>query len=224
MMGKREYRRVVGLIVGLSVSACQPSSPPEEATAPADASPSSPAMATSPPPSAANKSHSKDGNRDVSALKQSQGQGIAVSGQTCEAIAYVGTVNAAAVTLHQEPSHAAAVVATIATQEPTVVAVAGAQPPWLYVTPADQGGLATPGWIQGSRLAIQVRSVGSTSGTVPLYGTPGAVADPIGAIATGTEVAIWGCAGPWLQVQQPGGSPGWLAPEHQCSNPLSHCP
>jgi SH3-like domain-containing protein len=177
-------------------------------------------------PSTTHKGHSKDGDRDVSALKQSQGQTIAVAEQTCEGTAYVGPVDAAAVTLRREPSHEAAVVATVSAQEPTVVTVAGAQSPWLYVTPGPEapGGLAAPGWIQGSRLAIQVRSADGSDLPVPLYETPTADAAPIGEIATGTEVPLWDCVGAWLQVQSPGDAPGWLAPQHQCSNPLSTCP
>ncbi|MDA0866800.1 MAG: SH3 domain-containing protein [Cyanobacteria bacterium] len=206
----------------LTVTACQPPVAPGATSALSPSTEASTAMDTSPQATnPANKSHVKEGNRDVSALKSSITQ-FATPQRTCTATAYIGNVHAAAVTLRQGPSNDTPVVGTVSAQEPAVVTVLGEKAPWLYITP----GPGESGWIHSSLLAIQVRSAETSrpDGAVFLYTVPDASATAISEVAPGTEVPISGCSGSWLQVHPPGHQPAWLAPEHQCSNPLSACP
>jgi uncharacterized protein YgiM (DUF1202 family) len=213
-MGTTGYLRGLMAVV-LAISACQSASAPE----PQSESVPATAMDTQPEPaSPANKSHNnKHSNRDVSALKRQP----ALS-QNCTATAYVGTVNAA--TVRQGPSNDAPVIGAIAPQESVVVT--GQNAAWLSVTPGPEAAGELAGWVQSDRLAIQVYGADPSGpdGTVPLYAAPDPAAATPSGVVTGTEVSLLGCSGGWLQVQDSESQPGWLAPEHQCSNPLSACP
>lgn len=227
-MGRTSYLRGLMAALMLGMSACQSASAPD----PQPASPAAPVPSTAmdkqpDPASASHKSHNQGSKKDVSALKHQLDQSLAVPQNTCTATAYVGKVNAAAVTVHQGPSNDAPVIGTIPTQEPVVVTVTGENAPWLSVTlgPESQGELAEPGWVQSARLAIQVHSPDPRpDGTAPLYAAPETSAAKRAEVVTGTEVLLLGCSGGWLKVQDLDNQSGWLAPEHQCSHPVSTCP
>ncbi|MGD1906208.1 MAG: SH3 domain-containing protein [Leptolyngbyaceae cyanobacterium] len=228
-MGTAAFRRALTITGILLLWACQPATEPEQAESPPSLSTaidqSSEALANNPQK---NTSHQKGMDQDVSALKRSPNQSsIEVSEQACSATAYTGNV-AAGITIRQEPSRDAPTIGTLSTQEPSLVTVAGAQSDWLYITqdPDNPGDSFEPGWIQGNLLATQVRSTDTSrpDGTAPLQVAPGLAAAPLAEVVTGTEVAVIGCTGDWLKVQVPDTEAGWLAPEHQCSNPFSTCP
>lgn len=226
-MGIIGYLRGFMVLGVLSALSCQPFSLSETAP-PSSTSETSPTLGKHPAePSTLNKSHVKEGNRDVSALKPIPGLQ-----RGCTATAYLGgsggNGNGAAATIRQGPGVDATVVATVPQAEPVVVTVMGETAPWLYIAPGPETGDRLPesGWVRSALLAIQVRSdtPNRADSTVPLYATPEGSGVPIAEVVTGIEVPVLGCAGPWLQVQSPGQQPAWLAPEHQCSNPFSPCP
>ncbi|MBF2036551.1 MAG: SH3 domain-containing protein [Leptolyngbyaceae cyanobacterium T60_A2020_046] len=143
--------------------------------------------------------------------------------QPCLAKAYV-TDAEGEIALHHGPGPEFSTVGMLP-EAPVEVVILGQEAGWLRISGAARSpghALTETGWVEAPTLRLKTRDSEATVGQVPLY----TAADRTSAIAAtlpqDTEVTLVGCQAEWLQVQTDG-TTGWLAFEHQCSNPNGTC-
>jgi uncharacterized protein YgiM (DUF1202 family) len=99
--------------------------------------------------------------------------------------------------------------------------VIGATGSWLLINNAEtlsgKNTFSNKGWVFASMLGT------STRGDSKLYAKASAKSKSVATVPTESEVTILGCAGGWAKVKY-GSKQGWLAPDHQCGNPVTTCP
>jgi uncharacterized protein YgiM (DUF1202 family) len=106
-------------------------------------------------------------------------------------------------------------------EDGVMLEVVGATGGWLLIDNAETlSGAETfsgQGWVFAPMLGT------STRGKSKLYSQANTKSKAVATVPTEAEVVIVGCSGDWAKVKY-GGKQGWLAPDHQCGNPVTTCP
>lgn len=142
----------------------------------------------------------------------------------CDFMAATGDARYTATNVRAAPSSSAKVVMAIESAAPYEVHVTGRQGDWYRVdriADAEQDRILFRGtaWIHRSQLVLSV-----AGGDHRLYAGP-AKRSPVVMRLTpdGNRIDVIGCKGRWVKAIVDEEATGWLAPEAQCSNPMTTC-
>lgn len=142
----------------------------------------------------------------------------------CDFMAATGDAQYTATNVRAAPSSSAKVVMTIDSTAPFEVHVTGRQGQWYRVdriVDAEQDKQLFSGmaWIHRSQLVLSV-----AGGDHRLYSAPSkASARVMRLIPDGNAIDIIDCKGPWVKAIIDKNATGWMAPDAQCSNPMTTC-
>ena len=144
----------------------------------------------------------------------------------CDVDAYVVDPDPKGLNVRDAPGVGGKVVATIPLDEEgtTVHIIASDANGWVQIDRAEtiMGAVVfdkKKGWVSGNMLGIATR--GYDGKGVRLYARPHA-RKATGKLPSEAEVRVAGCEGDWMRVKHKSAS-GWLAPEDQCSSPVTTC-
>lgn len=147
----------------------------------------------------------------------------AVAGQ-CDFMAATGDAQYTATNVRAAASSSAKVVMAIESAAPYKVHVVGRQGPWYRVdriidAERDTTLFSRTAWIHRSQLVLSV-----AGGDHRLYSAPSkASARAMRLTPDGNAIDIVDCKGPWVKAIVDKKATGWLAPDAQCSNPMTTC-
>jgi SH3-like domain-containing protein len=142
--------------------------------------------------------------------------------------AFVADTDPAGLNVRSGPGSNYDVVATLPTNEPVEVAIAGTAQGWFLINEAyskSQPELEQLGWVYAPLLGVTTTSLNINDPDAPaaLYAAPDGNSSVVTEVPKFTEVTLLSCSGNWLEVQT-ADTTGWLAVGDQCSNPVSTCP
>ena len=144
--------------------------------------------------------------------------------QRCDFTAATGDAQYSATNVRAAPSSAAKVLMTIESAAPYEVHVTGREGQWYRVdrvVDAEQDTRLFEGtaWIHRSQLVLSV-----AGGDHRLYSSPSkSSARVMRLIPDGNHIDIIDCKGPWVKAIVDKSATGWMAPDAQCSNPMTTC-
>lgn len=142
----------------------------------------------------------------------------------CDFMAATGDEKYTATNVRVSPFATAKVVMTLEATAPVEVHVTGRQGNWYHVDriiDAEQdkqlfGGTA---WIHRSQLVLSV-----AGGSHRLYSGPSRKSATVMRLTPdGNFIDIVDCKGPWVKAIVDKSATGWMAPDAQCSNPMTTC-
>ena len=141
----------------------------------------------------------------------------------CDIKAYQGNRVSDGVNVRAAPSTQARVVRNLRPEGTSVFDITGYNAGWFRISGAveaesDSRIFAGDGWVHHSQLGLRAAHYNPR-----LFAGPNAQSRVLANLGgQEPEVALLGCTGDWAQVRA-GNRIGWLAPDGQCSNPLTTC-
>jgi len=187
--------------------------------------PSQNSTATSPPktaqtPQPSVKSKAKPSGKPVATLPNSP----ANVQQTCQISAYVVDKDPKGLNVRSGPGNSYKIIGNLPTNTAGVIVdLKASQGHWVQLTKAEspekvefQG----TGWVYSQLLGTSTRGYGS--GGVSVYTSANPQSSAVGRIPAATSVKLLGCDRSWAFVEYEK-IRGWIAPDDQCSNPLTTC-
>lgn len=144
--------------------------------------------------------------------------------QQCDFMAATGDAQYSATNVRAAPSASAKVVMTVDSTAPYEVHVTGRQGNWYRVdriVDAEQDKVLFRGsaWIHRSQIVLSV-----AGGEHRLYSLPDRKSAVVMRLTPdGNLIDVVGCKGRWVKAIIDKQAAGWLAPDAQCSNPMTTC-
>ena len=142
----------------------------------------------------------------------------------CDFMAATGDAQYTATNVRAAPASTAKVVMTLEATAPVEVHVTGRRGDWYHVDriiDAEQDKKLFEGaaWIHRSQLVLSV-----AGGSHRLYARPSRKAATVmRLVPDGNRIDIIDCKGPWVKAIVDKSATGWMAPDAQCSNPMTTC-
>ena len=142
----------------------------------------------------------------------------------CDFMAATGDEQYTATNVRASPASTARVVMTLEATAPVEVHVTGRQGDWYRVDriiDAEQDKQLFKGtaWIHRSQLVLSV-----AGGSHRLYARPSRKAATVmRLVPDGNLIDIIDCKGRWVKAIVDKSAAGWMAPDAQCSNPMTTC-
>lgn len=189
--------------------------------------PSQNSTATSPPtttqtpqPSAKSNAKPKPSGKPVATLQNSPTN----AQQTCEISAYVIDKDSKGLNVRSGPGSSYKIMGNLPTNTAgVIVELTAFLGDWVQLTKAqspEKVEFQGTGWVYAQLLGTSTRGYGS--GGVSVYASANPQSDTVGRIPAATSVKLLGCARSWAFVEYEK-IKGWIAPDDQCSNPLTTC-
>ena len=145
-------------------------------------------------------------------------------GAQCDFTAATGDAKYTATNVRSAPSSTAKVLMKIESVAPVEVHVIGREGAWYRldrILDAEQDRLLFAGtaWIHRSQLVLSV-----AGGDHRLYTRPNKASPRVMRLTPdGNRLDVVGCRGRWVEVVVDRKTRGWMAPDAQCSNPMTTC-
>ena len=142
----------------------------------------------------------------------------------CDFTAATGDAKYTATNVRAAPSSSAKVLMTIDSAAPVEVHVIGREGNWYRVDRIDDAEQDKPlhrgaAWVHASQLVLSV-----AGGDHRLYARPTKASGQLMRLTPdGNALDIHDCQGRWVKVLVDGKTVGWMAPDAQCSNPMTTC-
>ncbi|MGD2135979.1 MAG: ankyrin repeat domain-containing protein [Gemmatimonadales bacterium] len=143
----------------------------------------------------------------------------------CNAWAYENDPDPAGLNVRAEPTSSSSIVFVIPGDVETQnrVRVTDHREGWMRISTVEIGvphneRKPLDGWVWGRLLAVDPRGIDP----VALHVEPRRDAEIVA--RADRQLSLAGCSGQWLEVRNPAGRRGWLAPEDQCANAVTTCP
>ena len=142
----------------------------------------------------------------------------------CDFMAATGDSQYTATNVRASPSSSAKVVMTIESAAPYEIHVTGHQGNWYRVdrivdAEQDKELFRGSAWVHRSQIVLSV-----AGGDHRLYSLPDRTSAVVMRLTPdGNLIDVIGCKGRWVKAIVDKGATGWLAPDAQCSNPMTTC-
>ena len=144
--------------------------------------------------------------------------------QQCDFMAATGDEQYTATNVRASPSPSARVLMTIESAAPLEVHVTGREGHWYRVdriidAEQDKRLFSGTAWIHRSQLVLSV-----AGGDHRLYAGPSRKSPVVMRLTPdGNLIDVVGCKGRWVKAIVDKQATGWMAPDAQCSNPMTTC-